>query len=68
MTQTYPGTLPDTGALYDQDARVMKYMGTLGSIYRAVKRIRGAKGEAIHELDEADLETWDKLAKLGVMD
>lgn len=46
----------------------MRYMSKLGHIYYAVKRIRGAKGESIHDLSTDDLETWDKLAAMGVMD
>lgn len=67
MAHNY-SALPDAGGLYDQDARTMNYMSTLGSVYHAVKRIRGAKGEAIHNLSDDDRATWQKLIDLGVMD
>lgn len=67
MTQNYHA-LPDAGGLYEQDARMMNHMSTLGNIYHTVKRIRGARGEDIHRLSDSDLDMWDRLSKMGVMD
>jgi hypothetical protein len=60
--------LPEAGGVLDQDAQLMNQMTALGNIFNAVRRIRGAKGEAIHDLDDADRETWQRLIELGVMD
>lgn len=46
--------LPEQGGLLDQDASLMKRMGLLGNIYEATKRVRGLKGEAIHQMDPDD--------------
>ncbi len=65
MCQRY-GSLPEPGALFDQDAGLLERMSLLGNVYEAVQRVRGLTGDDIHRMrpDDGRLLTW--LEKIGV--
>lgn len=46
--------LPETGAVVDQDARLMFRMSALSNIYNTLTRYRNLQGEQIHTLTEQD--------------
>ena len=50
--------LPEPGALFEQDAGLLSRMATLGNIYETMQRIRGLKGEAIHNMRPDDGRVW----------
>ena len=44
------GRLPDSGGVYDQDARLMYLMRVLENIYHALDKLRNSQGTQIHGL------------------
>ncbi len=61
------GALPEHGGLYDQDARTLNRMTVLNNIYKVVSKLRGAQGDDIHNLSEADRRIIGELRKLNVL-
>ena len=48
------GTLPDSGALFDQNYALMLRMSVLGNIFQTVLRLKNLKGHAIHSLTTSE--------------
>lgn len=60
-------TLPDVGALYQQDARTIALMGALSNVYDTMSKLRNSTGEQIHHLSEAERRTLRKLIDMGLI-
>lgn len=60
-------TLPDVGAMLDQDYRRIFLMNNLLSIYRAVRKWHTAGGQNIHSLTDQDRRILKQLMDMGIM-
>jgi len=47
-------TLPDTGAYFDQDYKLITIMTSLMNIYNVLTKYRSLAGEQIHQLGNTD--------------
>jgi len=67
MCQSYPGSLPETGGILDQDFVLMTRMQSLSNIYNVVMRLRSLQGADIHKLTTAERRMIKSLREMGVL-
>ena len=60
-------TLPDAGGLHDQDARTIKQMSCVLSIYNVLQRWRTLQGKNIHQLTEGERRILRILKDMGLL-
>jgi hypothetical protein len=61
------GTLPDTGAYYDQDYFLLSRMRALSNVYNAVSKLRNSKGTQIHSLTNNERMILKQLVDMGLL-
>lgn len=67
MCQRYPGALPETGGMFDQDYVLMVRMITLDNIYGAITRMRSLTGHAIHNLTPGERRVLEQVRRMGLL-
>ena len=65
MCQRY-GSLPEPGALLDQDAGLLARMALLGGVYDAVGHMRSLKGDAIRNMRADYSRLLVQIEKMGI--
>ena len=60
-------SLPDEGAIYQQDAALIHRMSFFDNVYRSLSRLRNAHGEEIHGLSESDRTIPQILVDMGLL-
>ena len=58
--------LPEPGAIFEQEYRLIKSMAKLDNIYSAVNRMRNLHGAAIHSLTTGERQVIRYLIDIGV--
>ena len=61
------GCLPDSGAYFDQDYRLMLLMKVLSNVYAAYSRYRNASGRQIHSLTTGERRILRNLKDMGLI-
>ena len=59
-------TLPENGAYFEQDKKLMTTMTTLMNIYNVLSKYRNMEGAQIHQLTESDRKILGALIKDGL--
>ena len=68
MQKKFPGSLPDAGALYDQDYVLLSRMQIFSNIYDAVSHYRSLSGDAINkQLSNQERLLLGELQKMGLL-
>ena len=60
-------TLPDAGGMYEQDARMMKTMSGVLSVYNTMQRWRTLTGKQIHQLSDGERRILRTLKDMGLI-
>ena len=60
-------TLPESGGMYEQDAKVIGRMTSLKNTYHALTRLRNAHGDQIHSLTDNDRYILKSLVDMGLI-
>lgn len=67
LCNRFPGSLPETGAIFDQDSVLINRMNVLGNVYSAVSHAANAVGEQIHTLNNGERRIIKWLRDEGLM-